>query len=97
MNRDDVIWSYAEEFTDKILEQIAEPDSFPADADDVDLGIDPVIDEIIEIMMEELYKKDMRKVIEKMNIMMMLKVVEGELHMNTWTGIRDELTALLGL
>lgn len=84
MTYNDTMWSYAEEFSNKIVDSVSGKST------------DDVIHEIVEIMLGELYKKDRRNVIEKMDKIMFCKD-EDEISATTWTKIRGDLTALLGL
>ena len=54
----DALWSYAEEFADKILDS------------NFDGSADSIIDEIVEMMSAELNKRDQRKVMEKLESIM---------------------------
>ena len=81
----DALWSYAEEFADKILDS------------NFDGSADSVISEIVEMMSSELNKRDQRKVIEKLESIITFKVSEGEMSKTKWDKIHADLSALLGL
>lgn len=82
MNLNDALWSYAEEFENKILS---------------DGATEPIIEEIAEIMSAELNKTNQRKVMEKLETTMPFKISEGEISQETWDKIKAGLSTLLRL
>ena len=85
MNLNDALWSYAEEFENKILENLS------------DGAIEPIIEEIAEIMSAELNKRDQRNVVEKLETIMSFKVSEGEIPQEAWDKVKAGLSTLLRL
>ena len=82
MNLNDALWSYAEDFENKILS---------------DGETESIIQEIAEIMAAELSKTNQRKVMEKLETTMSFKVSEGEISQETWDKIKAGLSTLLRL
>ena len=81
MTHDDAIWSYAEEFAERIVGGANK--SLP--------------EEIAEKMAYELNKRDWRKVLEKMDTLMTINVADGRLSRDAWDKIRAKLYACLGI
>ena len=82
MNLNDALWSYAEDFENKILS---------------DGETESIIQEIAEIMAAELSKTNQRKVMEKLETTMSFKVSEEEISQETWDKIKAGLSTLLRL
>lgn len=85
MTHDDAIWSYAEEFAEKIL-QSASAES-----------IDSALEEIAERMSYELNKRDRRKVLERLETLMMISVAEGRVDKTKWERAQNKLASFVGL
>ena len=82
MNLNDALWSYAEDFENKILS---------------DGETESIIQEIAEIMAAELSKTNQRKVMEKLETIMSFKVSEGEIPQEAWDKVKAGLSTLLRL
>ena len=82
MNLNDALWSYAEDFENKILS---------------DGETESIIQEIAEIMAAELSKTNQRKVMEKLETTMSFKVSEGEIPQEAWDKVKAGLSTLLRL
>ena len=78
MTLDDAIWSYAEEFSDTILSNASAR------------SVTPVIEEIAEKMTFEMYKRDRRKVMDKLGVIMMLKIADGKITQAKWDKIQNQ-------
>lgn len=81
MTNDDAIWSYAEEFADRIVGGANK--SLP--------------EEIAEKMAFELNKRYWRKVLEKMDALMTINVADGRVSREAWDKMRAKLYACLGI
>ena len=81
MTHDDAIWSYAEEFAERIVGGANK--SLP--------------EEIAEKMAYELNKRDWRKVLEKMDALMMINAAEGRVNKAAWDKMRAKIYVCLGL
>ena len=82
MNLNDALWSYAEDFENKILS---------------DGETESIIQEIAEIMAAELSKTNQRNVVEKLETIMSFKVSEGEIPQEAWDKVKAGLSTLLRL
>ena len=81
MTHDDAIWSYAEEFADRIVGGATQ--SPP--------------EEIAEKMSYELNKRDLHKVLEKLDALMMVNAAEGRVSKAVWEKTRTKIYACLGI
>ena len=81
MTHDDAIWSYSEEFADRIVDGPTQ--SLP--------------EEIAEKMSYELNKRDWSKVLEKLDALMMINATEERVSKADWDKIRTKIYACLGI
>ena len=81
MTHDDAIWSYAEEFAERIVSGPTK--SLP--------------EEIAEKMVYELNKRDWRKVLEKLDALMMINCSGGRMSRDAWDKARTKIYGCLGI